>query len=162
MRGLLQHWTESSIILTSKEGSVWRNKKRSKRGPFPSWKTDRWPDLRVLPGHWSQWFCWELCRPIYNCSTKWWYSGIQFKVGRNSIIYDENPTWWHLGRIVQLRKRESEKLKTVLALYDLEIHQKKTGPDNHRLKTMVKKQYRARIYELKNLRPETEIMKGTP
>ena len=25
-----------------------------KRGPFPSWKTDRLPDLRVLPGHWSQ------------------------------------------------------------------------------------------------------------
>ena len=25
-----------------------------KRGPFPSRKTDRLPDLRVLPGHWSQ------------------------------------------------------------------------------------------------------------
>ena len=28
--------------------------KSPKRGPFPSWKTDRLPDLRVLPGHWSQ------------------------------------------------------------------------------------------------------------
>ena len=28
--------------------------KSPKRGPFPSWKTDRSPDLRVLPGHWSQ------------------------------------------------------------------------------------------------------------
>ena len=28
---LLQHWTESSTILTSKEGSVWRNKKPKKR-----------------------------------------------------------------------------------------------------------------------------------
>ena len=35
--------------------------------------------------------------------------------------------------------RESEKLKTVLDLYDLEIHQKKAGPDYHRLKTMVKR-----------------------
>ena len=35
--------------------------------------------------------------------------------------------------------RESEKLKTVLELYDLEIHQKKLGPDYHRLKTMVKR-----------------------
>ena len=34
---------------------------------------------------------------------------------------------------------ESEKLKTVLELYDLEIHQKKLGPDYHRLKTMVKR-----------------------
>ena len=31
MRGLLQHWTESSIILTSKEESVWRNKRPRKR-----------------------------------------------------------------------------------------------------------------------------------
>ena len=36
------------------------------------------------------------------------------------------------------RKRESEKLKTVLELYDLEIHQKKIGHDYHRLKTMEK------------------------
>ena len=28
-----------------------------KRGSFSSWKTDRLPDLRVLPGHWSQRFC---------------------------------------------------------------------------------------------------------
>ena len=40
--------------------------------------------------------------------------------------------------LYKLRKRESDKLKTVLELYDLEIHQKKTGPDYHRLKTMVK------------------------
>ena len=35
--------------------------------------------------------------------------------------------------------RESEKLKTVLELYDLETHQKKLGPDYHRLKAMVKR-----------------------
>ena len=28
--------------------------KGPKRGSFPSRKTDRLPDLRVLPGHWSQ------------------------------------------------------------------------------------------------------------
>ena len=37
------------------------------------------------------------------------------------------------------RIRESEKLKTVLELYNLEIHQKKAGPDYHRLKTMMKR-----------------------
>ena len=36
-----------------------------------------------------------------------------------------------------LRIRESEKLKTVSELYDLEVHQNKSGPDYHRLKTMV-------------------------
>ena len=39
----------------------------------------------------------------------------------------------------ELRIRESEKLKTVLELYDLETHQKKLGPDYHILKTMVKR-----------------------
>ena len=44
-----------------------------------------------------------------------------------------------LEGLFKLRIRESQKLKTVLELYDLEIHQKKLGPDYHRLKTMVKK-----------------------
>ena len=44
-----------------------------------------------------------------------------------------------LEGLYKLRTRESEKLKTVLELYDLETHQKKLGPDYHRLKTMVKR-----------------------
>ena len=40
--------------------------KAHRRRPLPPRKTDRLPDLRVLPGHWSQRFCRELCRPIYN------------------------------------------------------------------------------------------------
>ena len=39
-------------------------------GPFLSRKTDRLPDVRVLPGHWSQRFCRELCRPILHWSSK--------------------------------------------------------------------------------------------
>ena len=38
-----------------------------------------------------------------------------------------------LEGLCKLRIRESEKLKTVLELHDLEIHQKKLGPDYHRL-----------------------------
>ena len=44
-----------------------------------------------------------------------------------------------LEALYKLRIRESDKFKTVLELYDLEIHQKKLGPDYHRLKTMVKR-----------------------
>ena len=44
-----------------------------------------------------------------------------------------------LEGLYKLRIRESEKLKTGLELYDLETHQKKLGPDYHRLKAMVKK-----------------------
>ena len=44
-----------------------------------------------------------------------------------------------LEGLYKLRIRESEKLKTVLELYNMEIHQKKAGPDCHRLKTIVKR-----------------------
>ena len=44
-----------------------------------------------------------------------------------------------LEGLYKLGIRESEKLKTVLELFDLETHQKKLGPDYHRLKTMVKR-----------------------
>ena len=39
-------------------------------GPFPSRKTDCLLDLRILPGHWSQRFRRELCRPIHYWSSK--------------------------------------------------------------------------------------------
>ena len=44
-----------------------------------------------------------------------------------------------LEGLCKIRIRESEKLKTVLELYKMETHQKKAGPDYHRLKTMVKR-----------------------
>ena len=44
-----------------------------------------------------------------------------------------------LEGLYKLRIRESEKLKAILELYDLETHQKKLGPDYHGLKTMVKR-----------------------
>ena len=50
-----------------------------------------------------------------------------------------------LEGLYKLRIRESEKLKTVLELYDLETHQKKLRPDYHRLKTMVKRSIKQEI-----------------
>ena len=44
-----------------------------------------------------------------------------------------------LEGLYKLRIRESEKLKTVLELYDLEIDQKKLGPDYHKLQAVVKR-----------------------
>ena len=44
-----------------------------------------------------------------------------------------------LESLYKLRIRGSEKLKTVLELYDLVTHQRKGGPDYDRLKTMVKR-----------------------
>ena len=50
-----------------------------------------------------------------------------------------------LEGLYKLRIRDSEKLKTVLELYDLETHQKKLGPDYYRLKTMVKRSIKQEI-----------------
>ena len=59
-----------------------------------------------------------------------------------------------LEGLYKLRIRESEKLKTVLELYDLETHQKKLGPDYHRLKTMVKRSIEQEIRN-KNFGPRS-------
>ena len=65
-----------------------------------------------------------------------------------------------LEGLYKLRIRESEKLKTVLELYDLETHQKKLGPEYHRLKAMVK---RSIEQEIRNkLGTEMEILRRTP
>ena len=67
-----------------------------------------------------------------------------------------------LEGLYKLRIRESEKLKTVLELYDLEIHQKKLGPDYHRLKTMTKKKILSKTFEIRILGSEMEILRRTP
>ena len=65
-----------------------------------------------------------------------------------------------LEGLYKLRIRESEKLKTVLDLCDLETHQKKLEPDYHRLKPMVKRSIEQEIRN-KNLGPEVEILRRT-
>ena len=57
-----------------------------------------------------------------------------------------------LEGLYKFRIRESDKLKTVLELYDLEIHQKKAGPDYHRLKTMVKRSIKQNL-RIENFEP---------
>ena len=67
-----------------------------------------------------------------------------------------------LESLYKLRIRESEKLKTVLELYNVEIHQKKAGPDYHRLKTMVKRSieqsWRMKNFEARNGNYETNAV----
>ena len=66
-----------------------------------------------------------------------------------------------LEGLYKLRIRESEKLKTVLELYDLETHQKKLEPDYHRLKTMVKRSIEQEIRNM-NFGSRNEILRRTP
>ena len=67
-----------------------------------------------------------------------------------------------LESLHKLRIRESEKHKTVLELYNMEIHQKKPGPDYHRLKTMVKRSIeqnlRNKNFEARNGNYETSAV----
>ena len=67
-----------------------------------------------------------------------------------------------LKTLYKLRIRESEKLKTVLELYNMEIHQKKAGLDYHRLKTMVKRSIeqnlRKKNFEIRNGNYETSAV----
>ena len=67
---------------------------------------------------------------IQKCDSKW--DGILLSMTK----IPSDDIWEGLYK---LTIRESEKLKTVLELYNVEIHQKKAGPDYHRLKTMVKR-----------------------
>ena len=113
--------------------------KGPQEGPFPSRKTDRLLDL------------WVLRVPGANDSVEYYADLLTF-VLRNDDIQEFDSKWDGIllsmtkiprDEILQglhkLRIRGSEKLKTVLELYDLEIHQKQTGPDSHRFKTMVKR-----------------------
>ena len=66
----------------------------------------------------------------------------------------QNPSDDILESLYKLRIRESEKLKTVLELYNMELHQKKAGPDYHRFSSMVKRSIeqnqRIKNFEAKN------------
>ena len=56
-----------------------------------------------------------------------------------------------LESLYKLRIREFDQLKTVLELYDMEIHQKTSRPDDQKLKTMVKRREDQKL-RLRNFR----------
>ena len=60
-------------------------------------------------------------------------------MGRNFSIVTKFPPDDILESLYQVIIRESSQLKTVLQLYNLEIHQKKSKLVYQRLKTMVKR-----------------------
>ena len=60
--------------------------------------------------------------------------GTKFLLSMSNIPSDDI-----LESLYKLRIREPDQLKTVLELYDMEIHQKISRPDYQKLKTMVKR-----------------------
>ena len=67
---------------------------------------------------------------VQECDTRW----DEVLLSMSKIPSDDI-----LESLYKLRIRESDQLKRVLALYDLDIHQKKSNPVYQKLKTMVKK-----------------------
>ena len=116
----------------------------SERVPFPSWKTDRLPDLRRTSGSPEPMILSRLM-PTYLLLV------FEMTIFRNSI---QNGTKFYclwprchlmtsLKACTKIRKRESAQLQTVLELYLMEIHQKISMPNFQKLKTMVKRRYRS-------------------
>ena len=61
-----------------------------------------------------------------------------------------------LESLYKLRIRESDQLKTVLELYDMEIHQKISKPDYQKLNTMVKRSIDQKLLRLRNFDARNE------
>ena len=93
MRGLLQRWTRSSIILTSKEESVWRNKKAKKQDRFLRGRQIAYLMIyEYFRVTWSQQFCRELCRLVHYQSFEMTiFQEFDSKWDGIFIVYDENP-----------------------------------------------------------------------
>ena len=119
--------------------SVWRNKKAQKEDRF-------------LRGRQIAYLIYEQFRVTGTHDSVENYTDLFTIALRNDDIQEFDSKWDGillsmtkiphddiLEGLCKLRIRESDKLKTVLELYDLETHQKKLGPDYHRLKNMVKR-----------------------
>ena len=143
MRGLLQPWTRSSIIPISKGRSVWRNKRPRKRtvsfevDRLPTWSTNNSGSLEpiVLSRTYTDLFTIAVRNgDIQEFDSKW--DGILLSMTK--IPPDDI-----LEGLYKLRIRESDKLKTVLELYDLETHQREVRTWLSQIESYGEKKYRA-------------------
>ena len=66
-------------------------------------------------------------------------------MGHSLLSMSKNPSDDVTECLYKLRIRESAQLKTVLELYDMEIHQKISVPNYQKLKTMVKRSIDQRL-----------------
>ena len=156
-------WRENCFSIEQNHPAVWRKWKLTK-------KTVSFEDDRSLT--WSTNASGSLGPMILSNKMMQTHFSLFFEMMtfRNSI---QNVTkfccLWHKSHLMTSRKslynlriRECEKLKTVLELYSMEIHQKSSGLDYHRLKTMVKRSIeqslRMKNFEARNGNFETSAV----
>ena len=150
------------MIPNSEKKSVWRKQKAQKEDHF-------------LRGRQIAYLIYEYFRVTGANNSVENYADLFTMVLRNDDIQEFDSKWDEiplsmtkipsddiLEGLYKLRIRESEKLKTVLELYNMEIHQKKAGPDYHKLKTMVKRSIeqnlRMKNFEARNGNFETSAV----
>ena len=143
-----EKWNSTCVWLSSTESIIlnrWVQKKN---------------DLQVLPGYWSQWFRRELFRSIYSCSSKWWYSGIRYEMGWNSIIHDEDSIGWRPGKFVHIKNTWIWSTQNRIGI----VRHGDSSEDIHaliikKLKTMVKREHRSETSDYETSTPEMRGLK---
>ena len=83
-------------------------------------------------------------------------------MGRNIIVYDENPAWWHLGRIVQIKNTRVWKTQDRIGIV-------RPGDSSEEVKDLIItdwklwwKEVSSKIFEIRILGPEVGIVRRTP
>ena len=117
---------------------------------------------RVLPGHWSQWFCRESCRPIYDALRNDDIQEFDSKWDGIFSINDENPIWWHLGRIVQIKNTTVWKTQDRIGIVRLGDSSEESWTWLSQIENDGEEKYRAGNSKLRILKPEAEILRRTP
>ena len=135
-RGLYQPWTKLSRIPTSRKRLVWRNKRLRKQ-------TSSFAEDRSLS--WSTTTCgslaWTILSSIMLTYFLLFFGLTIFRISipdgtKCHCQWSNSHLMTSWKELYKLRIRESEKLKTVFELYNMEIHQKKAEPDYRVLNKM--------------------------
>ena len=87
---------------------------------------------------------------LTSCSSKWWYSGTRFEMGRNSIINDENLIRWHLGRIVQIKNTRVWETQDRIGMVQCGDSSEESRTWSSQIEDDGKKKYRTRLWQMKN------------
>ena len=149
----VQHWTKSSRTPTSRRRvSLKEHERLTKKDRFLRGRQIAYLIYEYFRVTGIQWFRRELCRPIY-------YQLFEMTIFRNSIRKwdgDSCCRWRQilsddiLEGLYKLRVRESDKLKTVLELYKMEIHQKKGWTWLSQIDDNGDNEVSSRIWRMKN------------
>ena len=147
---LVQTWSYLDARIASALNRIIQNARFKKKVSLEEMKTQK--EDRFLRGRQIAYLIYEYFRVIGANDSVEYYADLFTVVLRNDDFQEFDSKWDEillsmtqipsndiLESLYKLRIRESEKLKTVLELYNMEIHQKKARPDYHRLTTMVKR-----------------------